>query len=102
MTRKEFLYQTLETNDAKPSKNIKGCNVKDLETAYSELAEDIRIEADKEWEQEKSKKAEIKIESLEFATSGWCNELKTSYSRGKYLPLSIEEYKALKPYSLKG
>ena len=37
---------------------------------------------------------------LEFETSGWCEELKTSYKKGLYHPKSDKEYKALKKYSV--
>ena len=39
------------------------------------------------------------IQSLTFASSGWCRELKKSYRKGTYLPLSIAEYEALKKYA---
>lgn len=37
---------------------------------------------------------------LEFATSGWCEELKMSYRKGVYHPKSKKEYEALKKYAI--
>jgi len=37
---------------------------------------------------------------LKFKTSGWCEELKTSYKKGTYHPKSDKEYKALKKYAI--
>ena len=41
-----------------------------------------------------------KIPTLEFKSSGWCEELKISYRRGKRTPKTIKEYNALKKYAL--
>ncbi len=53
MTRKEFLYQTLENNEQKPPKRLGHCKVESLEIAYSELSIEVRTAAEKgtEWEQ---------------------------------------------------
>ena len=37
---------------------------------------------------------------LEFATSGWCEELKMSYRKGVFHPKSEKEYEALKKYAI--
>jgi hypothetical protein len=42
-----------------------------------------------------------KLCALEFDTAGWCPELNRAYNQGVYLPESLEEFNALKPYAAK-
>ncbi len=43
--------------------------------------------------------ASDKIPTLRFDSSGWCPELRTSYTQGFYTPRSRREYDILKKYA---
>lgn len=94
-----FGYAPDEKPDEDNSSSIVEEEVSDTQDDDAGDTNDADDEDDSPDDVDDDPEPQVKIRTLEFDRSGWCEELGTSYFKGIHRPATVKEYLTLRKYA---